>query len=150
MSGMDSPSSEASSVESIVKTKIVCPKFWQHIEHWALICDHYICSYFTIFVAAWWKVLFEHGEVYGTTIGIIRSTGIVHVLEFYKLFAQEIKNLFKKQYKCITGYICSCTGNKCLNESMDYVYIKYGLRIYQNSVHFWWVPCLGINVPNIS
>ena len=34
--------------------------------------------------------MFEHGEVYGASIRIIRSARIVHVLELYKLYGLEI------------------------------------------------------------
>ena len=73
----------------------------QHQGLWALICDRDICSSFTIFIAAGRKVLFEHGKVHGTTIRIIRSAGIVHVLEFYKLYALQIHIVGAEDRDCL-------------------------------------------------
>ena len=45
--------------------------------------------------------MFEHGEVYGTTIRVIRSAGIVHVLELYKLYALEIHIVGAEDRDCL-------------------------------------------------
>ena len=35
----------------------------------------------TVFIAARWKLMLEHGEVDGTSISIVRPPGIVHMLQ---------------------------------------------------------------------
>ena len=45
--------------------------------------------------------MFEHGKVHRTTIRVIRSAGIVHVLELYKLYALEIHIVGAEDRDCL-------------------------------------------------
>ena len=43
----------------------------------------------TVFIAARWKLVLEHGEVDGASISIVRPPGIVHMLKYESHFFSD-------------------------------------------------------------